>query len=149
MKPIRTWILIADGTRARIVCNTGPGKGLQEVSGMEFEGDNSRSGDIMADRPGRTFDSAGSHRHAMEPHSDPQREAKRSFAADMVGKLQDQLQAQAFDRLVLVAAPATLGDIRKSLPKSLLDVVYGEISKNLVHVPNQELDSHLSEVLAV
>ena len=149
MKPVRTWILLADGTRARIVCNSGPGKGLDEVRGMEFEGENVRSGDIMADRPGRTFDSAGAHRHAMEPHSDPQREAKRSFAADMVGKLQDQLQAQAFDRLVLVAAPATLGDIRKSLPKSLLDVVYGEIPKNLVQVPNQELDSHLSEVLAV
>ncbi len=149
MKPVRTWILLADGTRARIVCNTGPGKGLQEVPGMEFEGDNLRPGDIMADRPGRTFDSAGSNRHSMEPPSDPQREAKRSFAADLVAKLQDQLQAQSFDRLILVAAPATLGDIRKVLPKSLLAVVHGEISKNLVQIPNDELHSHLADVLIV
>ncbi|MGB5215433.1 MAG: host attachment protein [Anderseniella sp.] len=149
MKPVRTWILLADGTRARIVCNTGPGKGLEEVRGMEFEGDNSRSGDIMADRPGRTFDSAGANRHAMEPHSDPQREAKRSFAAELVATLQDQLQDQAFDRLVLVAAPATLGDIRKALPKPLLAVVYAEIAKDLVHIPNQELGDHLADVLAV
>jgi len=59
------------------------------------------------------------------------------------------LQDQAFDRLVLVAAPATLGDIRKILPKPLQGVVYGEISKNLVHVPNQELSDHLGDVLAV
>ncbi len=149
MKPVRTWILLADGTRARIVCHTGPGKGLKEVRGMEFEGDNSRSGDLVTDRPGRTFDSAGAHRHAMEPTSDPQREAKRSFAAELVARLQEQLQAQAFDRLVLVAAPATLGDMRKVLPKSLLAVVYGEVPKNLVHVPNQELDGHLADVLAV
>lgn len=149
MKPVRTWILLADGTRARVLCNTGPGKGLQQVQGMEIEGDNYRSGDIMADRPGRTFDSAGSHRHAMEPHSDPQREAKRSFAADMVAELQQQLQAQSFDRLILVAAPATLGDIRKILPKSLLGVVYAEVPKNLVQIPDNELDSHLSKVLAV
>ncbi|MEO9873609.1 MAG: host attachment protein [Anderseniella sp.] len=149
MKPVRTWILLADGTRARIVCNTGPGKGLQEVPDMEFEGDNSRSGDLMADRPGRTFDSSGAHRHAMEPHSDPQREAKRSFASELVARLEDQLQAKAFDRLVLVAAPATLGDMRKVLPKPLLAVVYGEVSKNLVHVPNQELGDHLAEVMAV
>jgi protein required for attachment to host cells len=149
MKPVKTWILLADGTRARIVCNTGPGKGLQEVPGMEFEGDNFRPGDVLTDRPGRTFDSAGSNRHAMEPHSDPQREAKRSFAADMVAELEKQLQAQSFDRLVLVAAPATLGDIRKILPKPLLAVVYGEISKNLVQVPNDELGGHLSKVLAV
>ncbi len=149
MKPVTTWILLADGTRARIVCNTGPGKGLQEVRGMEFEGSNSRSGDLMADRPGRTFDSAGAHRHAMEPHSDPQREAKRSFAAELVARLQDELQDQAFDRLVLVAAPATLGDIRKALPKPLLAVVHGEVAKDLVHIPNQELGDHLADVLAV
>lgn len=149
MRAVRTWILLADGTRARIVCNTGPGKGLAEVRGMEFAGENLRPGDIMADRPGRTFDSAGAHRHAMEPPSDPQREAKRSFAADLVAMLQNQLQAQAFDRLVLVAAPATLGDIRKTLPKSLQAVVYGEVSKNLVHVPNAELESHLGDVMAV
>ncbi len=149
MKPVTTWILLADGTRAHVVCNTGPGKGLQEVPGMEFEGDNFRSGDVLADRPGRTFDSAGVGRHAMEPHSDPQREAKRSFAADMVARLLDQLHAQAFDRLILVAAPATLGDIRKVLPKPLLAVVHGEIAKNLVQVPNDELGSHLSDLLAV
>lgn len=149
MKPVRTWILLADGTRARIVCNTGPGKGLEEVRGMEFEGDNVRSGDVMADRPGRTFDSAGAHRHAMERPSDPQREAKRSFAAELVAGLQGQLQAKAFDRLVLVAAPATLGDIRKALPKPLLAVVYAEVPKNLVHLPNQELGDHLDNVLVV
>lgn len=149
MKPVRTWILLADGTHARIMCNTGPGKGLEEVRGMEFEGDNLRSGDLMADRPGRTFDSAGAHRHAMEPPSDPQREAKRSFAAELVARLQEKLQDHAFDRLVLVAAPATLGDIRKVLPKPLLAVVYGEVSKNLVHVPNHELGDHLADVMAV
>ncbi|MGI9512779.1 MAG: host attachment protein [Anderseniella sp.] len=149
MKPVRTWILLADGTRARVVCNTGPGKGLEVVRGMEFEGDNVRSGDVMADRPGRTFDSAGAHRHAMEPPSNPQREAKRSFAGELVAGLQDQLQAQAFDRLVLVAAPATLGDIRKALTKQLLATVYAEVPKNLVHVPNQELGGHLGDVLAI
>jgi len=149
MKPVRTWILLADGTHARIVCNTGPGKGLEEVTGMELEGANLRTGDILADRPGRTFDSAGAGRHAMEPTSDPQREAKRSFAAEIVSHLQEQLDAKSFDRLALVAAPATLGDIRKLLSKPLQDVVYGEIAKNLVHVPNQELDSHLTDTLAV
>lgn len=114
---------------------------------MEFEGENFRSGDLKTDRPGRTFDSAGAHRHAMEPHSDPQREAKRSFATELAAGLQDQLRAKAFDRLVLVAAPATLGDLRKALPKPLLAAVYAEIPKNLVHVPNQELGDHLDDVL--
>ena len=149
MKPIRTWILLADGTRARVVCNAGPGKGVHSIQGMEFHGDNVRSGDIMADRPGRTFDSAGAHRHAMEPHSDPQREAKRSFAMDMIAEMHKQVQKNSFDRLILVAAPATLGDIRKILPKPLLAVLYAEIPKNLVQIPDNELGQHLSKVLPV
>ena len=34
MKPTRTWILIADGARARILENLGPGKGVHEVPDM-------------------------------------------------------------------------------------------------------------------
>jgi protein required for attachment to host cells len=149
MKPINTWILLADGARARIVSNAGPGKGVEEVSGMEFSGDNERTGEVMADRPGRSFDSAGSHRHAMEPPSDAHREMKRDFANDLVKALEKKLKQHAFDRLVLIAAPATLGDLRNSMSKALQNVIYAEVPKDLVHVPNSDIASHLADVLAV
>ncbi len=149
MKPTKTWILLADGARARIVSNAGPGKGIEEVSGMEFSGDKQRTGEVMADRPGRSFDSAGSHRHAMEPPSDPHREMKRDFASDLVQALEDQLAKRAFDRLVLIAAPATLGDLRNAMPKALQDVIYAEVPKDLVKLPNTDLGSHLADILAI
>jgi hypothetical protein len=79
MKPTRTWILIADGARARVVENLGPGKGVSEVAGMEFSQPAERNRDIMSDRPGRSFESADNARHGMEPPSDPKRLAEADF----------------------------------------------------------------------
>ncbi len=56
MKQIRTWILIADGARARIVLNTGPGHGIEAMDGRVFRSDNLPTRDIEADRPGQSPD---------------------------------------------------------------------------------------------
>ena len=149
MKPIRTWILVADGARARILENLGPGKGVSEVSGMEFAQDALRNREIMADRPGRSFESANQSRHAMEPPTDPKQMAETAFVTGLVEMLDEKFKAGAFDRLVLVAAPHALGDIRKAMPKGLAQVVYAELDKDLTKVPNSEIDKHLGEVIAV
>ena len=149
MKPIRTWILVADGARARVLENTGPGKGVSEVPGMEFAQDALRNREIWADRPGRSFESADQSRHAMEPPTDPKKMAEAAFVAGLVEMLDGKLRAGAFDRLVLVAAPHALGDIRKAMPKGLAGVVHAELAKDLTKVPNTEMDKHLGEVIAV
>jgi hypothetical protein len=71
MKPTRLWILIADGGRARVVLNSGPGRGIEQVTGLIFDAELPPSHDIGADRPGRTHESMGKTRHAIEPQSDP------------------------------------------------------------------------------
>lgn len=149
MKPTRTWILIADGARARVVENLGPGKGVSEVTGMEFSQPAERNRDIMSDRPGRSFESADNSRHGMEPPSDPKRLAEAAFVSDLASMLDEKFKAGAFDRLVLVAAPQALGDIRKALSSQLADAVYGELAKDLTKLPNNELTKHLGEVMAV
>ena len=78
MKSVKTWILIANGSRARIVINEGVGRGVTAVAGKFFNRESQKGGDIMADRPGRTFNSEGTGRHAMEYSSDPVRERERS-----------------------------------------------------------------------
>jgi protein required for attachment to host cells len=85
----------------------------------------------------------------MDPPTDAHRHSKRTFAADVVKSLEEQLGKKAFDRLVLIAAPATLGDLRAAMSKALQQVVHAELPKDLVNVPNQELAPHLSDILAV
>src|SRR6218665_1687876 len=59
MKPTVTWIVIADGNEAKIFEHRGPGKGLQAVPDMHFEQAPLKASEIMADKPGRSFSSAG------------------------------------------------------------------------------------------
>ena len=147
MKPIKTWVLIADSARARILENDGPGKGLKALDRLVFEGDHAATHDIVDDREGRTYSSHGPGRSAIDAHSDPHRELKRTFAHHLADVLADELDRNAFDSLVIVATPVTLGDLRKLLPAKVAAKVTGEIHKDLTKTPNIEIASHLTGVL--
>lgn len=149
MRPKTTWILIADGARARIVVNEGPGKGIRQVEGADFRADHPPSSEMATDRPGRSFDSAGSGRHAMAPPSDPHRTAKQDFVTRLAGFLSDQLSEANFDRLIVVAPPQSLGDLRGALSGPVHSLISAELAKDLTHIPTEDLPEHLEEVLAV
>ncbi len=56
MKPIVTWIVVADGDQAKIFAHDGPGKGLQALPDLNlFEQDALQAREIMADKPGRSM----------------------------------------------------------------------------------------------
>ena len=147
MKKTITWILVADGTRARIVRHDGPGFGLKAAFEESFTGVNLANRDIVSDRPGRTFDSAGQGRHAKEPPTDPRRHLQQSFARDMAALLAKESGRGAFDRLIVVAPPQALGDLRAALPAAVLAKVTGEVNKDLTHLPIDKLGAHLEVVL--
>lgn len=149
MKGTTTWILIANGAKARIVENTGVGKGIVPVDDLVFRESSESASGIMADRPGRVHDSSGARRHAMEYASDPVREREKHFAEMLTDVLESGRQLRKFDRLIVVAAPQAMGDLRASLGSELKKQIHGEIAKDLTHVPNADLPRHLESMLAV
>ncbi len=143
----RIWVLIADGGQAMVLESDGPGRELAPASGMAFSAEIPAGRDILTDRPGRSFDSVGAARHAMESPSDPRRQLKRQFA-DMLGQeIAMALRQGRFDRLVVVAPPSALGDLREALPADVKKLVSAEINKDLVKTPLAELPRHLQGVL--
>ena len=149
MKPTRSWIVVADGAKARIFENHGPGKGLSARPKEEMHHALPPSRDIDADRPGRSYDRMGPGRHAMEPPTDAHREEKRRFADELAHHLNAAAQNGSFDRLILVAAPKTLGDLRQALGKDAAAKLDGELSKDLTQIPDHDLPGHLGEVIAL
>ena len=147
MKPTKTWIIVADGGCARILCNSGPGKGLEAMKDLVFEGDHAPARDIMADRPGRTFESVGVVRHAKEYATDPHHHLKKEFVTELCEVLANR--HGEFDRLILIAPPETLGLFRKSLPPRLRRKVMRELGTDLTHVSNADLPGHLDNVMAL
>ncbi len=142
-----TWVLIADGARARVVAYNGPGNPFTEVSNHEFAGDHAATHDIVSDQSGRSYSSVGPGRSAIEPKTDPHRELKTKFAhqlADMLAR-----EVATYDRLVVVAAPATLGDLRQCLSQPVKAKVIGEVAEDLTKTPNDKVGAHLKNVLNV
>lgn len=142
MKATITWILIADGARARIFQNEGPGKGLKTAIPEEFTTDVPPTRDVMADRPGSNAASAGP-RHGYAPRVDWHQFEKQRFAASMAGVLNRAAKRKAFDRLVLVAPPEPLGGLRAKLESAARGRVIREIGKDLTGVPERDLASRL------
>jgi len=148
MKTVRTWILLASANRARVVLHEGPGHGVSEVAGLEMEVPAKQGKDIMADKPGRSFDSAGTGRHGMEMHTDPVRVERARFADEIVAMLEKHCRLGEFDRLAIVASPGMLGDLRKAMPKQLAGRIHAEVAKDLTAIPNDEVPAHLADLLA-
>jgi protein required for attachment to host cells len=142
-----TWIVIADGARARVVEQDRQSRHFKPAFEQEFFGQTAQSKEIASDRPGRSFDSAGEGRHAMEPSTDPQRHAKYAFAGDLAKHLQKAAGENRFERLVLIAAPKTLGDLRQLLPDVVRKKIVAEIDKDLTKVPTRDLADHLDPAL--
>lgn len=149
MKPIRTWIVVADGARARFFLHEGIGKGLKPAVDEEMARDLPPNREIVTDKPGRSADPGGSSRHGFAPTVDYHQFEKARFARQVADVLEKARARDAFDRLVLVAPPKTLGELRQELSKATHERVHGELNKDLTHMEPKELEKPLGEVMAV
>jgi protein required for attachment to host cells len=145
---MKTWILIADAAHARVLEASGPGKPLVPVPDFEMRADLPRSHDLGTDRPGRTHESVGTTRHAVEPRSDPHRQLKHDFAVRVAERLDAAAAAKSFDRLVVAAPPAMLGDLRQAMHKQTHQLIAAEVPKDLVKVADRDLRPHFADVIA-
>ncbi len=144
-----TWIVVADGARARVFRSEGWGSGLEPVESSESEAATRPTRALGTDRPGRVHESADVARHAMAPRVDWHRFEKARFANEIAAMLVRGRKAGAFDRLVMVAPPKTLGDLRGALDKETRNSISAELDKDLTHVPPTELRKHIEKITPV
>ncbi|MEQ8816463.1 MAG: host attachment protein [Thalassobaculum sp.] len=143
-KPV-TWIVVADAGRAKVYEAVGGIAARSWKRRHEMTAALPPSRDIDSDRPGRSFDSGGPGRHAMEPPTDPHEHAKERFARDVMQTLDDGRRHEAFQDLVVVAAPAFLGDLRSKMPDRLRDRVRHEVDKDYSKLPEDELRQRIRD----
>ncbi|NVK16838.1 MAG: host attachment protein [Rhodobacteraceae bacterium] len=125
-----TYVLVADSEKALFLENTVDGDDPFLQVRRKDEQDNPPDREQSANRPGRFNDGPSVHRSAVDD-TDWHQLAKERFAKDLSDKLYEMAHRGEFEKLVLVAAPEVLGELRKNLHKEVSDRVIGEISKNL------------------
>lgn len=142
--PNDTLVLVADGGKALFLRNEGDEKYLNLTVERKRENDNPPSREQGANRPGRMFDGSG-HRSAVDD-TDWHELAKDRFAADLADRLYARAHKGDFSRLVIVASPHVLGEIRPQLHKEVTDRLIGEVDKDLTNHPLDEVERLLQKV---
>jgi protein required for attachment to host cells len=142
-----TWVLVADSGRARIfelASKKGPLKELKDFANLEGR---LREGELTSDRPGMAFSSKGhSSGHPMQAGQSAASAASNEFAKTLVADLKAGLDAQKYERLVLVMPPAFLGQLRSHLDHRLEKVVAASVDKDLTSESAEAIFTRLPQL---
>lgn len=147
MKTRKTWVLVSDGARARVLESDGSTTGLRPALNFDYAASHAPSRDFGSDRPGRGQGAGGpsgsTAQHAKSSKVDWHRYEKHLFAGQLADELEAAMRKSAFDDLVLVAPPKALGELRMALTADVKGHVIGELCKDLTHLSIHELGPHL------
>lgn len=147
MRAPRTWIVVANGARARIARHDGPRSGLRPAMNFEFAAPHAPTRAFVSDRPGSYPDRGALGFHRLAPRTDRRDYERTLFASDLARVIAKAASHKEFDRLVLVAPPDALGRLRAALNRRARALIAAEVSKDLTHVPIHALSAHLADVL--
>ncbi|KIG14360.1 hypothetical protein DB30_06835 [Enhygromyxa salina] len=137
-----TLIVVADRESARFYRHAHPGAVLEPARRAI---DRPSQGDRNADRPGRSFESVGQVRHAMEPPTSYQALERQEMAAQIAQTVEAAFEGDEAQRLVLIIEPQLLGEVRQKLDKSARDRVILELPLHLTQADPRELARRLND----
>jgi protein required for attachment to host cells len=143
MKKAKIWYVIADGGRARFVERDEKGAFRTVVSFVSTEL-HAKSSDLGRDRPARVMESATPGRSAVEPRRDLKEAAEEDFIKLIAEEIEAGHKRKQFGRLVLVAPPGALTELKNSLNKPIAKLVIDDLQKDLTNVPDHDLTQHLA-----
>jgi protein required for attachment to host cells len=154
--PHNAYVLVADGRKLLFFRNEGDADYPKLEVEMEREKPNPKDSDQGTDQPGRTFSGAqggdprsgglgatvGAARSAYSETDFHQLEEDR-FAHEAADMLKEKALANQFEKLIIVAPPKTLGEMRKHYHKEVESRIAGEVAKDLTNMPVAEIEKIL------
>jgi protein required for attachment to host cells len=140
---VNTWVVVADGTRARLF-NRHKNRKLEEFDVLLSPEHRLHEGDLVSDREGRAS-ANGAGGNAMGNRNSTKNHEMANFAKRLASRLERGRTAGEVGRLVLVAPPRFLGQLRASLSVSASELVALSIDKELTTLSADKLQHHLPE----
>lgn len=143
--PNNSVVLVADGRKSLFFRNEGDAEFPNlTVEGKE-EQDNPAHHEQATDSAGRASSTVGGRGGTMEEVDFHDLEEDR-FAAGIAEMLKDRALRNDYDALVVVAPPRTLGELRKHYHKEVEKRLVGEVAKDLVKMPVDEIEKILQAI---
>jgi protein required for attachment to host cells len=137
------WVVVCDGAKALVLENVGdemfPNLKTREV----YEQEDPMTHEQGTDAPGRSVNSVGSARSAME-QTDWHTQAEQRFLQKLAARLDAAISAGETTSIVLAAPPRALGVIRQAYSQGLRQALHAEIDKDLVKLPVHEIEKYIA-----
>ena len=149
MRHPRTWYVVADGGRARILQKRDEQEAFDTQREFVSADIHRHTHELGAERPGRVHESTNSAHHAAEPRVDLHRVEKQNFVDEVATALNEANAQDAFDRLILVAPAHALGELNHALDAATKRKVAAQLQKDLTNVPNADLAEHFADLSGV
>lgn len=142
------WILTADRRRARVFSADRPhSQQLTEIQSF-FQPDSAfQDRERVEPKPGRYHVIGGGGRHGIDSRSSEREKSSTKFVKDLVKQLEKAHHNGEFSKLLLVASPDVLGEIRNQLSNNLKQNVTFELDKELTLLRPEQLLEHLPKPL--
>ena len=138
MKP--TWILIADGSRARLFEQPQPQEQWREIRAWVHPASRLRTEALAYDQLGRASKGqAGAA--SFVPRTSPKQREHRRFAQELAQHLDWGVRSGQCDALVLIASNSLLGELRQALPTQAAKRVLWSASVDLTSYAGRELQT--------
>src|SRR6266700_5970125 len=137
--PHNALVLVGDGQKALFLRNEGNAQRVELVVEGILGRDNPPTREQGTDRPGRTRASPGVACSAME-EADWHYLEKERFAGELAEALYRHAHAKLFEKLVIIAPPKILGNLRKAFHAEVAERIAAEIPKELTSHPIAEIE---------
>ena len=142
-----TWVVVADSSKARIFSAENSSSPLVEFKAIEHPEGRMHTRELTSDLPGSDSNRTGSGRHSMGSETDPKRHEAESFAKQITGYIESARNNNQLSRLIIIAAPALLGMLRRNMSNETGKLVAMELDKNLSDLKGEEIRQYLPRVL--
>ncbi len=125
-------VAVADGEKLNLFRNTGD-KANPKLTALP-------AADVDSDNKG-----SGARHQSSAANPDDSQVEEDSFAAGIAALLNRQVLDGQITHLVVIAAPRTLGELRKHYHKALSAVLVGEIAKDLTGHPIHDIERTIAD----
>ncbi|MCK9504422.1 MAG: host attachment protein [Porticoccaceae bacterium] len=133
------WILVADSSRAKIYEAGLTLETITETRDLIHGQSAMAERDLTADVSGSNRSSGSGSRHHFEPHTGIKEQETVNFAREINSILDQGRRQGSYEKLVLVAAPDFLGQLRAGMNPQVHKLVVHEVDKNIVKQPLEDL----------
>ncbi|MDP3251816.1 MAG: host attachment protein [Hydrogenophaga sp.] len=142
----KQWILVANGSKARLFSRTSVGDPLIALDTIDFPEGRLKGSQLGRDRQGHENSDHSTAAAHFEPHTSPRKKLLHRFAHELGKRLEDGLAQGEYGAVWIAASNPFLGELRSALSQAVIDRVQGVYEADLTSLDLGSIEQRLQDL---